>query len=69
VLVHTGSDGTWFAFAALFPKTGTGVLIVANAGKSMGGEKAVMKAVKVVMAALKAAGPTVSQSKQPATSE
>ena len=48
VLMHTGSDGTWFAIATLFPQTQSGVLIVANAGKSMGGEKAVMKAFKAV---------------------
>ncbi len=61
VLLHTGSDGTWFAFAALFPRTESGVLIVANAGKSMGGEKAVKKALKAVMKALKAKGPTVTR--------
>lgn len=62
VLQHTGSDGTWFAYAALFPQTESGVLIVANAGKSMGGEKAVMKALKAV-------GPTVSPVKAPGRSD
>ncbi len=39
--------------AALFSQTESGVLIAADAGASMGGEKAVMKALKAV-------GPTVS---------
>ncbi len=35
VLYHEGSDGNWFAIVALFPKTGVGMLVAANAGKSM----------------------------------
>jgi len=31
VLVHGGSDGNWLAWAVLFPKAGTGALVVANA--------------------------------------
>ncbi len=38
VLFHEGSDGAWFAVVALFPKSGSGVLAVTNAGKTMGGE-------------------------------
>lgn len=45
VLYHEGSDGAWFAVVALFPKSGTGVLAVSNAGKDMGGEKLDLAAV------------------------
>jgi CubicO group peptidase (beta-lactamase class C family) len=38
VLFHEGSDGAWFALVALSPKSGAGVLAVANGGKDMGGE-------------------------------
>jgi hypothetical protein len=38
VLYHEGSDGAWFALVALFPRSGSGVLAVTNAGKDMGGE-------------------------------
>ena len=31
VLVHGGSDGTWFAYVVLFPETGNGVLAIDNA--------------------------------------
>lgn len=44
VLYHEGSDGAWFAIVALFPKTGSGVLAVANAGKTMDGEELDMTA-------------------------
>jgi hypothetical protein len=37
ILHHEGSDGAWYAVAALFPKTGAGVLVAANAGKDMDG--------------------------------
>jgi CubicO group peptidase (beta-lactamase class C family) len=40
VLVHGGSDGNWLAWVVLFPATGTGVLVVANATGDMGGDKA-----------------------------
>jgi CubicO group peptidase (beta-lactamase class C family) len=40
VLAHGGSDGNWLAWVALFPKTGNGVLTVANATEDMGGDKA-----------------------------
>jgi hypothetical protein len=48
VLVHAGSDGAWYALVALFPKTGSGLLVTANAGADMGGDaadKAVFAAV------------------------
>jgi hypothetical protein len=46
VLVHVGSDTTWYAVAALFPKTQGGVLVVANAGESLGADQAVIAALK-----------------------
>ncbi len=52
VLTHSGSDGTWFAFVALFPGSGNGVLIVANAADSMGGDAAVMSAALAGIVAL-----------------
>jgi CubicO group peptidase (beta-lactamase class C family) len=48
VLVHAGSDTNWYALAVLFPATGTGVVIVANAGADMGGETAVRAAMVAV---------------------
>ncbi|NDK37913.1 class A beta-lactamase-related serine hydrolase [Pseudoxanthomonas gei] len=48
VLVHGGSDGNWLAWAVLFPKADTGVLVVANATEDMGGDKA----TRAVMASL-----------------
>ena len=56
VLVHGGSDGNWLAWAVLFPNTGTGVLVVANATEDMGGDKA----TKTVLGAL---FPTLSPAK------
>lgn len=52
VLQHTGSDGHWFAAAALFPDTREGVLVVSNAGRSMGGDDAAMKAALPVVMTL-----------------
>lgn len=48
VLVHGGSDGNWLAWVVLFPKTDTGVLVVANATDDMGGDQA----TKAVLGAL-----------------
>ena len=56
VLVHAGSDTNWFALAVLFPATGTGVLVVANAGADMGGDAAVRAAVAAVLPGLVPAG-------------
>ncbi|KQQ45131.1 hypothetical protein ASF61_21130 [Duganella sp. Leaf126] len=42
VLVHQGSDGNWLAIAVLFPESGTGALMVANAGPDMGADKVLM---------------------------
>jgi CubicO group peptidase (beta-lactamase class C family) len=53
VLSHTGTDENWYASVNLFLDSGDGILLVANAGKSMGGDTA-------DRAALKALLPTVS---------
>ena len=39
VLAHGGSDGNTLAWVALFPQTGNGVLVVANAAGDMGGDQ------------------------------
>jgi hypothetical protein len=39
-LVHTGSDEAWESIIVLFPESGNGLLVNANAGESMGGESA-----------------------------
>jgi len=59
VLTHAGSDGTWFAFVALFPGSGNGVLVVANAADSMGGDAAVMSAARAGIVALAPEAPAV----------
>lgn len=52
VLTHGGSDGNWFAFVALFPDSENGVLAVANAADSMGGDVAVTTAALAVILTL-----------------
>lgn len=47
-LVHSGSDGNWFALVCLFPGTGDGVLVVANAAESMGGDQASLAALRAL---------------------
>jgi CubicO group peptidase (beta-lactamase class C family) len=49
VLVHAGSDGNWYAVVALFPKTGNGVMVAANAADDMDGDKAVKAAVGALL--------------------
>lgn len=52
-LTHSGSDGNWFALVCLFPETGNGVLVAANAADSMGGDAAsvaVMRALAATVA-------------------
>lgn len=39
VLAHGGSDGNTLAWVVLFPKSGNGVLVVANAAGDMGGDQ------------------------------
>ena len=48
-LTHSGSDGTWYAVVALAPRRGAGVLAVSNAGESMGGDKAAVRALKAAL--------------------
>lgn len=50
VLVHAGSDGNWYALVALFPETGNGVLVAANAAESMGGDAASLAALRALAA-------------------
>jgi len=52
VLTHGGSDGNWFAFVALFPGSENGVLAVANAAETMGGDAAVKAAARAVIQTL-----------------
>lgn len=52
-LVHGGSDGTWYALVVLYPESGDGMLVAANAGEEMGGDAA-------TKAALSAVAPTLS---------
>ena len=40
-LVHGGSDGNWLAYVVLFPHSGNGVLVVANAAEDMGGDQVI----------------------------
>lgn len=51
-LTHGGSDGTWFAFVVLFPGSGNGALVVANAADSMGGDAAVMSLARAAIMTL-----------------
>ncbi len=51
VLTHAGSDGNWYAFVILFPQSGNGALVTANAGPEMGGDKAAMTVLKELLAA------------------
>jgi Beta-lactamase class C and other penicillin binding proteins len=48
-LTHAGSDTTWYAIVVLFPESQSGVLAAANAGDSMGGDKATSAAFKAVV--------------------
>lgn len=49
-LTHSGSDGNWYALVILFPQTGAGVLVAANAADSMGGDKASLAALRALAA-------------------
>ena len=49
VLTHAGSDGNWYALVALFPQTQSGVLVAANAGEDMGGDKATKAVFKALI--------------------
>ncbi|MEZ5973218.1 MAG: serine hydrolase domain-containing protein [Hyphomonadaceae bacterium] len=49
-LTHSGSDGNWYALVCLFPETGNGALVVANAADSMGGDEASVAALRALAA-------------------
>jgi hypothetical protein len=51
-LVHAGSDGNWYALVVLFPDEMSGVLSVANAGESMGGDAAALAALRALVGTL-----------------
>jgi CubicO group peptidase (beta-lactamase class C family) len=56
-MVHAGSDGNWSSLAAIFPDSGSGVLVVANAGESMGGDVAVKAVLAAALADLRPPAP------------
>ena len=49
-LTHSGSDGNWYALVCLFPETGNGALVVANAAEGMGGDEASVAALRAFAA-------------------
>ncbi len=57
-LTHAGSDGNWYALVVLFPQTGSGALVIANAADSMGGDKATLAATRALAATVAAPAPT-----------
>lgn len=54
VLSHTGTDRNWYASVNLFLESGDGILLAANAGKSMGGDTADNAAFKALLATVSA---------------
>jgi CubicO group peptidase (beta-lactamase class C family) len=52
MLSHTGTDGSWYSMAILFPASGSGMLVNANAGSDMGGEKADKAVLKALLPGL-----------------
>lgn len=51
-LTHAGSDGNWYALVVLFPQTGNGALVAANAADDMGGDKAAKAALQTLLPTL-----------------
>lgn len=51
-LVHSGSDGNWFALVVIFPDQGVGALVAANAAESMGGDAATVAALRSLVSTL-----------------
>jgi CubicO group peptidase (beta-lactamase class C family) len=49
VLMHAGSDGTGYAAVALFPASGRGLLVAANASDEMGGAKGARDVMMALM--------------------
>lgn len=47
-LTHSGSDGNWYALVCLFPQTGNGVLVTANAAESMGGDQTTLATLRAL---------------------
>jgi CubicO group peptidase (beta-lactamase class C family) len=48
-LTHQGSDGTWIALVILFPASGNGALVTANAADDMGGDKAALAVARALV--------------------
>lgn len=57
VLTHAGSDGNWYALVLLFPDTGNGALVAANAAEDMGGDKAAKALLKGLLPDLAPSAP------------
>lgn len=53
-LTHSGSDGNWYALVCLFPETGNGALVAANAAESMQGDQASVVASRALAATVAA---------------
>ncbi|MBK8544473.1 MAG: beta-lactamase family protein [Caulobacteraceae bacterium] len=51
-LTHSGSDGNWYALVCLFPETGNGVLVAANAAENMQGDQASVAALRALAASV-----------------
>ena len=47
-----GAIADWFAVVALFPQSGNGVLVTANAAESMGGDHATSEAIHALAATI-----------------
>lgn len=60
-LTHAGSDGNWFALVCLFPDTGAGVLVAANAGESMHGDQASVTVMRALASTVAAPAPPEGQ--------
>lgn len=52
-LVHSGSDGNWYALVVLFPDRRNGVLVVSNAGEGMGGDQTTITVLRALVATLR----------------
>ena len=59
-LTHSGSDGNWFALVCLFPETGNGVLVAANAAESMKGDQAARTAIRALAATIAEPAPSAN---------
>ena len=68
-LTHSGSDGNWNALVVLFPQQGDGVLVVANAAESMGGDRSCSAAIRALAAELSEPAPAPLPQAQTTTPE